>query len=255
MPDSVNIATLKPEQLIAHRGYQRHFPENSPLAIEKAIACGARFIEIDVQFSADAIPLLYHDDTLNRISGIDATLSQYHFRALQDITAGEPERLGQRFADVKIAPLSALVAILQRHPQVQIFVELKEEAVRDYGALMCLDSIRATLAPVIERCVLISFDIAALYSARTAGFRRIGPVIRDWHNRQAIADELDAEILFCNYTRVATDDSLLMKNCAVALYEIDNIALAQELFTRGASFLETFAIGDMLGSHELASHE
>jgi glycerophosphoryl diester phosphodiesterase len=51
-------------KLIAHRGYQRHYPENSPLAIEKAIECGALFFEIDVQFSADGIPLLYHDDHL-----------------------------------------------------------------------------------------------------------------------------------------------------------------------------------------------
>ena len=239
--------TLNPKQLIAHRGYQRHYPENSPLAIEKAIACGALFVEIDVQFSADGVPLLYHDDTLERLSGIDGKLSHYYFRALQDISAGEPARLGNASANVKIAGLAELTRILRNHQQVQAFVELKEEAVRDYGIAMCLDAIRETLAPVIDRCVLISFDIPALRSAHAYGFRRIGAVLRDWDSRHTVAKELDAEVIFCNHKRIPNQDTLLMDNCAVAVYEIDNPTTAQQWLARGATFIETFAIGEMLG--------
>ncbi len=240
--------SLSADQLVAHRGYQRHYPENSPLALEKAIACGACYVEIDVQFSADGVPLLYHDDTLERISGREGRLSQYHFRALQELTAGEPERLGNAFAEVRIVGLVELVNVLRRHPQVQAFVELKEEAVRDYGAHSCLGSIRETLAPVIDRCVLISFDLDALREARALGFRRIGAVLRDWSARHALAAELGAEVMFCNTKRIGENDSLHIEDCAVAVYEVDDVQQAQYWLARGARWVESFAIGELLGS-------
>jgi len=239
---------LTPGQVVAHRGYQRHYPENSPLAIEQAIACGARFVEIDVQFSADGVPLLYHDDTLDRLSGQPGKLSQHHFRALQALNAGEPARFGDRFRDVRIAGLSELTRILREHPEVQAFVELKEEAVRDVGAETCMNSIRETLVSVMSHCVLIIFDLDALRVARSVGFRRLGPVIRDWSSREAITAELDAEIVFCNYKRLPAQGSLYMEQCAVALYEVDDLTLAHQLLARGASYIETFAVGEMLGA-------
>jgi glycerophosphoryl diester phosphodiesterase len=236
-------------KLIAHRGYQRHFPENSPLAIEKAISCGAQFIEIDVQFSADGIPLLYHDDDLKRVSGTKGKLCQYHFKALQELTAGEPGRFKQQFSNIKIAPLSALIAILRNNPTVQILVELKEEAIRDYTATFCLTRIYETLAPVINQCILISFDIDALHSAKMMGFKRLAPVLRDWTLRHSIAKELEAELVIYNYKRIPAKDSLLMDSCGIAVYEVDNLTLAQSLLDRGARFIETFAIGEMLGTY------
>lgn len=235
------------KKLIAHRGYQRYYPENSPLAIEKAIACGALFFEIDVQFSADGVPLLYHDDHLKRISGTNGKLNEYDFCELIKLTAGEPSRFKQQFSDIKISPLSALVDILQRHPTVQALVELKEEAVRNYGAAICLASIREALQPVINQCILISFDIDALRIAKNMGFTRLGPVLRDWTLRHSIAEELKAELIMCNHERIPKRDFLLIKDCAVAVYEVDSFPLAYSLLERGAQFIETFAIGEMLG--------
>jgi glycerophosphoryl diester phosphodiesterase len=246
----LTVRKLMAEKLIAHRGYQRHFPENSPLAIEKAIAYGAKFIEIDVQFSADGIPLLYHDDHLKRISGKSGNLKQYRFADLQTFSAGEPKRFGHQFSQVKISALAALVDILQRNPDVQMLIELKEEAVRDYGTETCLARIHASLLPVIQQCILISFDIDALRKARAAGFSRIGAVIRQWKDRHEIARELCAEMIICNHQRIPAKDSLSMENCAVAVYEIDDIALAQSLLARGSGFIETFAIGELLGTYD-----
>ena len=36
------------KQLVAHRGYQAKYPENTVLSLNKAIGAGARFIELDV---------------------------------------------------------------------------------------------------------------------------------------------------------------------------------------------------------------
>ena len=169
---------------------------------------------------------------------------------MQILTAGEPLRFGNRFSDVHIAGLSELTRILREHPDVQALVELKEEAVRDHGAAFCLNSIRETLGAAMPRCVLISFDLAALNVARSYGFRRLGAVLRDWSSRRQVADELEAEMVICNYKRIPANDSLTMEQCAVVLYEVDTLSLAHKLLQRGASYIETFNSGQMLGSHK-----
>ncbi|HSC74785.1 MAG TPA: hypothetical protein VLB90_00950, partial [Pseudomonadales bacterium] len=57
------------------------------------------------------------------------------------------------------------------------------------------------------------------------------------------------ELVIYNYKRIPATDSLLMENCSVAVYEVDSMPLAQALLDRGAHFIETFAIGEMLGNH------
>ena len=51
-------------ELVAHRGYALHYPENTLIGIEAAIRAGARYVEVDVQLSADKVPVLFHDRTL-----------------------------------------------------------------------------------------------------------------------------------------------------------------------------------------------
>ena len=46
---------LTANQLIAHRGLQAHYPENSMLAIRKAFEAGAKHIECDIQLSSDGV--------------------------------------------------------------------------------------------------------------------------------------------------------------------------------------------------------
>ena len=57
---------LSPDQLVAHRGWQRRYPENTLLAVDKAIGAGARHVEIDVQFSGDGRAVVFHDPDLFR---------------------------------------------------------------------------------------------------------------------------------------------------------------------------------------------
>ncbi len=51
---------------IAHRGYSGKFDENTMLAFKKAIEYKADGIETDVQLSKDGIPIIIHDETLDR---------------------------------------------------------------------------------------------------------------------------------------------------------------------------------------------
>ncbi|MEB2847354.1 glycerophosphodiester phosphodiesterase [Rhizobiales bacterium RZME27] len=57
--------------VVAHRGIWRHAPENSLSAIQRAIEAGYDVVEIDIRRSADGGLFLLHDETLERMAGLD----------------------------------------------------------------------------------------------------------------------------------------------------------------------------------------
>ena len=56
-------------ELVAHRGYAARYPENTRESLAAAVRAGARFLEFDVQLSADGVPVLLHDVTLSARPG------------------------------------------------------------------------------------------------------------------------------------------------------------------------------------------
>ena len=66
----------------AHRGASTYCPENTLLSFYTGIYMGANGIETDVQMTKDGIIVLYHDDTLNRILGIDGSIKDYTYEEL-----------------------------------------------------------------------------------------------------------------------------------------------------------------------------
>ena len=77
--------------VISHAACAGHAPENTLAGIRKALGFGVDAIEIDVQASADGVPVLMHDLTVDRTtngSGEVAKLSLDELRALD--AGGEP---------------------------------------------------------------------------------------------------------------------------------------------------------------------
>ena len=50
----------------AHRGFSGKYPENTMLAFRKAVEVGVDGIELDVHLSADGVPVIIHDETVDR---------------------------------------------------------------------------------------------------------------------------------------------------------------------------------------------
>lgn len=72
--------------IVVHRGVWRAAPENSLAAIEQAIAAGYDVVEIDVRRSSDGEFFLLHDDTLDRMTGLDRALEALTSQQLSDLT-------------------------------------------------------------------------------------------------------------------------------------------------------------------------
>ena len=73
--------------------YDEKLPENSYAAIKRAADLGYG-IEFDVHLTKDDIPVVFHDDTLNRICGVKGNLRDYTYEELQQFCLlGTQERI------------------------------------------------------------------------------------------------------------------------------------------------------------------
>lgn len=238
---------MKKPVLIAHRGYTAHFPENTIVGIGAAIEAGARAIEFDVQFSADQVPVLFHDGDLKRVCGVDGAIHNHSLAQLQKLRASEPLRLGTDFEHARIATLEELVDMVMLHPDIQLFVEIKREGIEQLGSSRVLSLLQAELAPIRKRCVLISFDYKFLLAARRNNWGQIGVVLERWRDRKLrLVKEIRADYLFCNYKKLPRFLPIRKGKARLAVYEIDEPDLARKLARRGVDYVETFSIGEML---------
>ncbi len=81
--------TLKLPKLIGHRGVKDLCPENTLESILKAFDLGLSFVEIDVKISKDRVPILLHDDTLDRTTNGSGLAIDYDYENIKRLDAGK----------------------------------------------------------------------------------------------------------------------------------------------------------------------
>lgn len=70
----------------AHRGASEYAPENTLMSFYLGLYMGANGIETDVQKTKDNVLVLFHDDTLKRVTGEEGKISDYTFDELKSFT-------------------------------------------------------------------------------------------------------------------------------------------------------------------------
>lgn len=114
---------------IAHRGASAAAPPNTLAAFEKAIELGADGIEFDVHLSADGVPVVIHDfsvDTTTDGSGHVASLS---LAQLKELDAGS--YFDPIFAGERIPTLDQVLEMVGS--RLLLNIELKTLSLRDNG--------------------------------------------------------------------------------------------------------------------------
>src|SRR6188768_816991 len=88
VPRRATVFESKRPLVFAHRGGARLAPENTMPALDNGIAHGADGFEIDVQLSADGIPVVIHDHTLDRTTDHSGPVSNLTAAELEGVDAG-----------------------------------------------------------------------------------------------------------------------------------------------------------------------
>jgi glycerophosphoryl diester phosphodiesterase len=114
--------------VVAHRGASAGRPENTLEAFQLALDQGADALEMDVQVSADGVPLIIHDPSTGRMGNVDLPVEASSVAALQGVDAGYGFRAegeqGYRWRGRGVV-LPTLSQVLERFAAVPILLELK----------------------------------------------------------------------------------------------------------------------------------
>lgn len=245
-----NKNKLAVNHLVAHRGYSQHFPENTLLAIQGGLDAGARYIEIDIQLSADKQPVVFHDRDLNRLCQQPGAIHDYDLNSLRNFSSYALDRFADKYKGEKIATLKEVVMLFEKYPDVILFVELKRISIEHFGITDMLDAVLACLEPISKQCVLISFSLDILESIRLQSSIPIGAVIDEWSDAVTThyerLEKLDPEYFFCDISTLPGDGQLELLNSKLVTYECTDPERAVSVLERGVNFIETFDIAMMI---------
>jgi glycerophosphoryl diester phosphodiesterase len=147
---------------LAHRGDWRRGPENSLAAFLAALAIPAcDGVEFDVHLAADGVPVVYHDETLERVHGRPDRVDAMRSEAL---------------VDLGIPTLEDVLRAVGRRPFLD--VELKVNA----GAAG-VEILAAGRGPELHNAIVSSFDHGAL-----EGVAHRAPMWPRWLNATDLGD-------------------------------------------------------------------
>lgn len=235
-------------RLIAHRGYSGRYPENTLLAYQAAYAYGNRWMECDIQLTADSQPFVHHDASLMRMGGIDRDIRQVDADQLNAYSAYYPERFGDEFFGNQFTSLAQLANWMKLDDQIRMFVEIKQESIDIFGLETCMDQVFKQTADVQNQCVIISFNHQILDYARASYGLPIGWVIPAWdRDIEVLASELQPEFLFSNKNLLPVDNQIWWQGVwDWAIYNVDQAQSALDWAKRGMQIIETNEIGALM---------
>lgn len=226
---------------VAHRGWMARYPENTLAAVMAAINAGGEFVEIDIQLSRDGVPVLLHDATLKRTTGLPGSVFDYSVDALALLEGCD------------IARLSEVVAAVGKQPEVTLFVEVKDESVAHFGLEKTVEAVIHAIGEGIGQCVVIAFDERVLTYARQQAAIAIGWILEAFDaEAHCTAEALQPEYLICNHKKLAGQPPW-PGTWQWMLYEINDRKTAIDFAEQGVALIETADIGGMLAAGEEVS--
>ncbi len=142
---------------LGHRGASAYAPENTLAAFNLALDMGADGVELDVTLTKDGVPVIIHDDTVDRTTDGHGPIQQMTLAQVKCLDAGS--KFDPKFAGERIPTLAqALKGVGQRGI---VNIELKGMSKKD-------DGLEKAVLAVIEDCrmadrvLLSSFNPFAL---------------------------------------------------------------------------------------------
>jgi glycerophosphoryl diester phosphodiesterase len=218
---------LQLPKVIGHRGAMAYAPENTLASFREARRRGATWVETDIKLTADGVPIVMHDASLKRTTGVD--------RLVAETPAAELPK------DVPTFELAiACFAELGLGCNVEIKPDEGREAETARGVVATL---RRHWPASLPPPLLSSFKEASLVAAREAApeFARailLGELKDDWRTRAAAVGAVGVNT---NGEKLAALRAREVKQAGFALsvYTIDDPALARALVAMGVDCVIT----------------
>jgi len=232
---------------VAHRGYSAVAPENTLPAFASAVLAGATHVEFDVRTTADGVPVVIHDRTLDRTTTGAGYVWESTASEVLAVDAGS--WFSPAFAGVRVPTLTETLDLLAADGP-EILLEIKPPAT--------LDQVKAIAELVAERgllsrTIIQSFDPEVVRLAREAA-----PDVRRGLLRQGLTPETAAlarelGVVCCNpsvddvLTGPATMAALREAGIEVLPWTANDMTRWPALVEAGVGGLITDRLGELTG--------
>lgn len=222
-------------RLIAHRCGGALAPENTLAGLRIAARLGVKAVEFDVMLSRDGVPVLIHDETLERTSNGRGSVADMTVAELQALDAG-----GWHHKAFAGEPIPTLAAALMLCDELKLAVNLEIKPARGQDAITgsTVGVLAAACAPSAG-LILSSFSTVALDAARElapelAYALLVEAIPADWQQQlkqhgcsalHASARQLDPELA----------KAVITAGIPLACYTVNQYAEAEALFAQGVA--------------------
>jgi len=190
---------------VAHRGAGKLAPENTLAAMREGYMHGYRMVEFDVKLSADGVPFLLHDDTLDRTTDGAGPAGALPWAALAMLDAGSWH--SPTYAGEPLPTLSAIARwALANAVACNVEIKPMPGSERETGAAVAraADALwrRARVPPLLSSFAEDALDAARAAVPQLPRALLVDAVPRDW---QARLERLQCQALNADWSALDAD--------------------------------------------------
>lgn len=239
---------LRLPRVIGHRGAAATAPENTLASIREAKEQGATWVEFDVKLTADGVPILMHDDRVDRTTSGRGKVAQRTLAEIKALDAGG--WFGPKFRGERVPTFEETLELCAALG-LGINVEIKPCAGRAADtARAVVRTLRARWPERPGMLVISSFNRECLAVARDLapdwprGYLTGGLPIR-WRAELA---RYGCATLHADHRRMRRRQIADVANAGipVLLYTVNDATRAGALLAAGVTAIITDAVGDVL---------
>lgn len=226
---------------VAHRGAGTLAPENTLAAFRLGASHGWRMFECDAKLSADGVPFLLHDATLERTTNGAGVAGSLSWSELSRLDAGSWH--SRACAGEPLATLEALARFC-RHNGFFLNIEIKPTpgVERHTGEVVAREAARL-FADAAAPPLLTSFRPESLARAQAAAPALPRGLLLDtlWDGWLAFARQLDCVAVVCHYAlwNASTVAQVHAAGMRCLSYTVNDEWIARHLWTLGTDAIIT----------------
>ena len=230
---------------IAHRGAGRLAPENTLAAFRLGAAHGYRAFECDVKLSADDVPFLLHDATLERTTSGQGVAGELDWSVLSRIDAGGWH--SRAHAGEPLPSLSALAAYMRANA-FALDLEIKPTPGTEHhtGQVVGREAARLWAGADAPPLLFSSFRPEALAGARETAAHIPRALLLDtlWPGWLDVAQQLGCSAVITNYNVMSAQALAQIHSAAMRglVYTVNDPAPAAWLQSIGIDGIITDAV-------------
>jgi glycerophosphoryl diester phosphodiesterase len=233
---AIDLFSIRMEEtfaVTAHRAGAIHAPENTLAALERAIADGADYAEIDVQTTRDGAVVVIHDADLKRVANDARTVATLRSDDLRMLDVGSWH--DPVFSEERVPLLTEMIAMARG--RIKLNIELKYNRVDPVLAPKVVEILHAER--FTDQCVITSLDVASLNQVRSLDpFLSTGLIVT-----QAVGDPARVSTDFLAVNQKAATEAFVSRAAdrgkPVHVWTVNSRADLERAVERGSSNLIT----------------